>query len=95
MDSPRRPPAVDSQLEAELDALESAMPSLQAHAGDLFALASAWADRHDAIVAATPPAAREGVEARLRRIGIRWGMMPGVRVTRQVPALPPEDEEAQ
>jgi hypothetical protein len=28
------------------------------------------------------------VEARLRRIGIRWGMMPGARMTAQFPALP-------
>jgi hypothetical protein len=78
-----------SQLEADLQALESAMPSLQARAVNVFALASAWAERHDAIVAATPAGAMRVVEARLRRIGIRWGMMPGARMTAQFPALPP------
>lgn len=82
-------PTVDPRLEAELDALESDMPRIQAHAGNVFALASAWAERHDAIVAATPTDALETVEARLRRIGIRWGMMPGVRMTGSFPALPP------
>ena len=80
----------DARLEDELAILESEMPQLQARAGDVFALASAWAERHDAIVAASPPASRDEVEARLRRIGIRWGMMHGARMTGQFPALPPE-----
>lgn len=82
-------PHVDARLEAELDALESAMPNLQLRAGNIFALASAWAERHDAIVAATPSRSLDIVEARLRRIGIRWGMMHGPRMTGQFPALPP------
>ena len=82
---------VDARLEDELAALESDMPGLQLRAGNLFVLASKWAERHDAIVAATPVQSREEVEARLRRIGIRWGMMPGARMTAQFPALPPED----
>lgn len=86
-------PAVDAQLEAELDALESDMPVLQARAGNLFALAYAWAERHDAIVAATPADARAIVTARLRRIGIRWGMMHGPRMTGSFRALPREDGE--
>jgi hypothetical protein len=81
---------LDERLEAELEALESQMPALQARAGDLFALASAWAERHDAIIAATPAPVRAPVEARLRRIGIRWGMMHGARVTQPFPALPAE-----
>ena len=81
---------LDQRLEAELEALESEMPLLQARASNLFALASAWAERHDAIVAATPAPALETVEARLRRIGIRWGMMHGARVTQPFPALPPD-----
>lgn len=80
----------DARLEDELAILESEMPQLQARAGDVFALASAWAERHDALVAASPPASRDEVEARLRRIGIRWGMMHGARMTGQFPALPPE-----
>ena len=81
--------AVDARVEADLLALESEMPGLQARAGNLFALASAWAERHDAIIAATPVHAHDAVQARLRRIGIRWGMMPGARMTAQFPALGP------
>lgn len=84
----------DSQVDAELAALESDMPALQARAGDVFALATAWAERHDAILAVTPAASLGSVEARLRRMGIRWGMMPGTRITGQFPALPAVDEEA-
>lgn len=82
---------VDARLEDELAMLESEMPRLQASTGNVFAFASAWAERHDAIIAAAPPAAREQVAARLRRIGIRWGMMDGKRLTGQFPALPPEE----
>lgn len=82
---------VDAQLESELAALESEMPRLQARAGNVFELASAWAERHDAIMAAAPAQSREVVGARLRRIGIRWGVTDGVRLTAQFPALPPAD----
>ena len=85
------PSTIDAQIEAKLAVLESEMPSLQKHAANVFALASAWAERYDAIIAATPPALIGEVEARLRRIGIRWGMMPGKRMTGQFPALPPLD----
>lgn len=81
-------PGIDAQFDAELAALESAMPDLQARAGDVFALASVWAERHDAIIAVTPAASLAMVQARLRRIGIRWGLMHGVRMTGQFPALP-------
>lgn len=77
----------DAQLEVELAALESDMPRLQARAANVFVLASAWAERHDAILAATPAGSHDAVQARLRRIGVRWGMMPGVRTTAQFPAL--------
>jgi hypothetical protein len=86
-------PSVDAQLEDQLAALELDMPGLQLRAGNVFVLASRWAERHDAIIAATPAGSREVVEARLRRIGIRWGMMDGARMTSQFPALPPEDPE--
>ena len=39
---------MDADLTA-LDALELDMPALQARANNLFALATAWAERHDAI----------------------------------------------
>lgn len=83
----QHPFTMDAQLEVELAALESDMPRLQARARNVFVLASAWAERHDAILAAAPPGSIEAVQARLRRIGIRWGMMPGVRMTAQFPAL--------
>ena len=67
--------------------LEAQMPDLQIRHGNVFALANAWAERHDAILAATPRGERAGVEARLRRIGIRWGMVPGARVTTEFRAL--------
>lgn len=91
MDSLQARPTIGEGLEDQLAALESDMPGLQMRAGNVFVLASKWAERHDAIIAATPPASREAVEARLRRIGIRWGMMNGARMTTQFPALPPED----
>ena len=75
-------------MDAELDALELDMPALQARARGLFALATAWTERHDAILAATPAASLVVVEAALRRMGIRWGMVPGARMTGQFPALP-------
>ncbi|MGN6512417.1 MAG: hypothetical protein ACTHKZ_02425 [Lysobacteraceae bacterium] len=78
-------------LQAELDALEQDMPQLQVrHLGGLFAFANAWAERHDALLERTPQAQRDEVQARLRRIGIRWGLAPGARVTLQFPALPPQ-----
>lgn len=83
--------SVDGQLESELAALESEMPRLQSQASNVFELASAWAERHDAIVAAAPEQSRAAVEARLRRIGIRWGVTNGARMTGQFPALPPAD----
>lgn len=82
---------VDARLENELAALESDMPMMQLRAGNVFVLAGAWAERHDAIIASAPVEAREEVETRLRRIGIRWGMMHGPRMTAQFPALPPAD----
>ena len=82
---------VDARLEGQLAALESDMPRLQLRAGNMFVLASKWAERYDAIIAAAPAGSLAAVEARLRRIGIRWGMMPGTRMTAQFPALPPED----
>jgi hypothetical protein len=75
------------QVEALIAQLERQMPDLQLRNGNLFALANAWAERYDAVLAATPRADRAAVEARLGRIGIRWGMMPGARVTTEFRAL--------
>ena len=76
-----------AQVEMLIHELEQQMPDLQLRHGNLFALANAWAERYDAIVAVTPPALQADVEARLSRIGIRWGMMPGARVTSEFRAL--------
>lgn len=75
------------QVEALIKELEQQMPDLQMRHGNVFALANAWAERYDAIIAATPREMQASVEARLSRIGIRWGMMPGARVTTEFRAL--------
>jgi hypothetical protein len=79
--------ATASELEAMVRALDQEMPQLQLRSDDVFALAQAWAERHDAILALAPPAFRAAIEARIDRIGIRWGLAPGARVTREFPAL--------
>ena len=79
----------EAALEVEIASLETQMPQLQMKAGNMFAFANAWAERYDAILARTPPRLLPSVEARLRRIGIRWGVVSGARVTVQCPALPP------
>lgn len=84
------PSPLPTDLEADLEALEQALPQLQLrHLGDMFGFANAWAERHDALLARTDEAQRTEMQARLRRIGIRWGLAPGARVTVQFPALPP------
>ncbi|KGQ17920.1 hypothetical protein LF41_1774 [Lysobacter dokdonensis DS-58] len=75
------------ELEAELTALDREMPRMQSMAGNIFALATAWAERHAAILQRTPPSMRPAMEARLHRIGIRWGVVHGVRMTAQFPAM--------
>jgi len=67
--------------------LEAEMPLVQQQNPGAFAIANAWAERHDAILACTPPELREHVEGRLSRIGIRWGVMAGARVTCEFQAL--------
>lgn len=76
-------------LDQLIHALEADLPQLQVRSGGVFALAHAWAERHDAILARTPPALLPTAKARLRRLGIRWGLASGSRVTREFPALPP------
>lgn len=68
-------------VEARLRELEEEMPHLYLRHGSVFALASAWAERYDAILALVPAEQRTEVEERLARIGIRWGVMPGSRIT--------------
>lgn len=69
------------EVEARIHELEQDMPHLYLRHTTVFALASAWAERYDAIMALVAPDKRASVEARLARIGIRWGVMPGSRVT--------------
>lgn len=68
-------------IEARISELEQQMPQLYSRHVSVFALANAWAERYDAILSKVPAAQRAAAEARLARIGIRWGVMPGARVT--------------
>jgi hypothetical protein len=77
-----------TELDEMIDALEQQMPQLQMQHGNLFALAAAWAERYDAILARTPAELLAEVSARLARIGVRWGVMPGARVTQEFQAMP-------
>ena len=88
-DTAALPPAVSCtpELDALIEQLEQQMPDLQMRNGNVFALANAWAARYDAIMAVTPPGLRAEVESRLSRIGIRWGVAPGARVTTEFRAL--------
>ena len=83
----QRSMASTPQVEALIAQLEGQMADLQLRNPNVFALANAWAERYDAVLAATPRTDRASVEARLGRIGIRWGMMPGARVTTEFRAL--------
>jgi hypothetical protein len=78
----------DRSIDARIAELEQELPHLRARHPDMFGLACVWAERHDALLADTPAELRTDVQARLRRIGIRWGLVPGARLTRQFPALP-------
>jgi hypothetical protein len=86
-DAPQGEAGASASFDALIAQLEQQMPDLQIRHGNVFALANAWAERYDAILAVTPRGERAGVEARLQRIGIRWGMMPGARVTTEFRAL--------
>ena len=79
---------MDTKTLQELIAvLETDLPGLQARHPGTFAFASIWAQRYESILAQTPEPMRPAVEKQLLRIGIRWGVMPGARVTCQFPAL--------
>lgn len=76
-----------AEVDAAIRLLETEMTRLRAQHPGMFAFANAWAERHDAIIAAAPAELRAEVEQRLLRVGIRWGLAPGARMTRQFPAL--------
>lgn len=82
-----RPVMTEPELEDAISELEGQMADLQHLHKDLFAYANAWAERHDAIMQRTPEALQPVASARLRRIGIRWGLADGARMTAQFPAL--------
>ena len=65
-----------SAVDMRLQELEEEMPHLYLRQGGLFALASAWAERYDAILALAPAERRRSVQVRLARIGFQWGVMP-------------------
>lgn len=77
------------EIDAAIAELEAKMESPQARHKDVFALASGWAAHHDAIMAAASDQLRGQVEQRLHRIGIRWGVAKGARITGEIPALKP------
>lgn len=83
------PMMTEPEIDAAIAHLESEMRYLQAGHPGVFAFANAWAVRHDALLAATPAELRPAVEQRLHRIGIRWGVAHGVRMTGQFPAFKP------
>ena len=79
--------ALPARIAERITELEREMDHLQLRHPGTFAIANAWAERYDAIIAMTPRESRTGIEGRLSRIGIRWGMMPGPRVTQEFHAL--------
>ena len=79
--------ALPARIEFRIAELEREMDHLQLRHPGTFAIANAWAERYDAIIAMTPRESCASIEGRLSRIGIRWGMMPGPRVTQEFHAL--------
>ena len=77
-----------AEIDARVAELEQELPHLQARHVGTFAFANAWAERHDALLSLADPALRTDLARRLLRIGIRWGVAPGARMTTQFPALP-------
>ena len=80
-------PETAATLQQALHALDAEMADVQLRSRDVFDLAHAWAERHDAILARTPPALREDTEQALRAIRVRWGVVPGARITAAFPAI--------
>lgn len=75
------------EIDNAIGELETEMEHLhQRHLG-MFAFANAWAERYDALIARVPETMRESVEKRLHRVGVRWGVASGTRMTGQFPAV--------
>jgi len=81
-------------IDARVAELEQELPHLQARHVGTFAFANAWAERHDALLSLAEPALQADLARRLLRIGIRWGVAPGARMTTQFPALPALEADA-
>jgi hypothetical protein len=69
---------------------------MQATSPSIFALATQWAERHDAILQRTPPALREAMDGATAPDGIRWGVGQWRADDRAVPrpGLPPKAHRA-
>jgi hypothetical protein len=80
-DMPDESASAGPEVEARISELEQQLAHLYQRHASVSGLASAWAEHYDAIMAMVPPADRAAIEARLARIGIRWGVMPDARVT--------------
>ena len=76
-----------AEIDAAIRLLESEMTWLRAQHPGLFDFANAWAERHDALVAAVPAGLRGEIERHLHRIGIRCASPPGMRMARQFPTI--------
>jgi hypothetical protein len=83
----RRRVMTEPEIDTAISLLEGEMPGLQLRYRDLFSYANAWAVRYDAILAGVPDDRLDAVKHRLNRIGVRWGVAAGVRLTGQFPAL--------
>lgn len=71
----------EAEVDAAIAQLEREMPDLPRRHRDLFSYANAWAERYDAIIAATPGELRVAVERRLHDVGVQWGVMDGMGLT--------------
>ena len=76
-----------SEIDTAISLLDGEMHDLQLRYRDLFSYANAWAVRYDAILAGVPDDRLDAVKQQLNRIGVRWGVAAGVRMTGQFPAL--------
>lgn len=77
----------EQEIDAAIGELEVEMEHLHQRHRDLFSFANAWAQRYDALLAEVPGELRAAVEHRLHRVGVRWGMASGVRMTGQFPTI--------
>ncbi|MDQ3229557.1 MAG: hypothetical protein M3Q13_07465 [Pseudomonadota bacterium] len=77
----------ETEIDAAIEELEAEMEHLQQRHSGMFAFANAWAERYDAIIERVPAPLRASAEKRLHRVGVRWGLASGMRLTGQMPAI--------